>query len=229
MDHSPNETQVSQTIGMLKHEIDLALKASNEYNDNFVGKIDMVQLNRLETINNMLKGAMKDIIELEKLYNDQLNNNFTNIENDAVCQLEETLKREKETRKIIRHNLLKFVSDLIDNSDCDTIFDTDGDQKEVFVRTTDNRLFIIDKYLLGHIIRVLLEIADTHVIKDESNNAIHAYFIYNGNIFEVGCVVGQGTYEYFRRVVDINEKDVYIKILNLKKVYDYYMENINYD
>ena len=72
MDNSPNETQVSQTIGMLKHEIELALEASNEYNDNFVGKIDADQLNRLVNINNMLKGAMEDIIKLEDMYNDQL-------------------------------------------------------------------------------------------------------------------------------------------------------------
>jgi len=79
MDISPNETDMSVKIYSIKYKIKSALDSSNEYNDNFVGKIDMDQLNRLVNINNMLKCAMEDIIKLENMYNIQLNNNFSNI------------------------------------------------------------------------------------------------------------------------------------------------------
>ena len=80
MDLSPNETPMTVRIYSIKCRIESALNSSNEYNDNFVGKIDAEQLSRLVNINTTLKTAMKNIIRLEKLYHDQLNNNFVNKE-----------------------------------------------------------------------------------------------------------------------------------------------------
>ena len=80
MDLSPEDTAMSVEIYAVKCNIEFALKMSDQYNDNFVGKIDAEQLSRLVNINTTLKTAMKNIIRLEKLYHDQLNNNFVNKE-----------------------------------------------------------------------------------------------------------------------------------------------------
>ncbi|MBR2245592.1 MAG: hypothetical protein IJ880_00965 [Bacilli bacterium] len=146
----------------------------------------------------------------------------------AAQELEEMIKKEKAEKEIVLKHLLEFVDDLCFNSNGDDTFDTDGDQEEEFVIHNYNGLrYIINRHILGYIIDILLEILDYYVIK--SDNTTYVYFIYNGNIFEVGRMVGQGTYEYLRRVIDINEDDDFFKIINLKKVYNYYMENIHYD
>ena len=137
----------------------------------------------------------------------------------ADKELEEMIKKEKEEKNIAAKNLLLFIDDLCYNSDCDSTFDTDGDPDEVFVtRNSDGIKYTLNRRRLGYIIDVLLEILDYYVIK--TDNTTYAYFIYNGNMFEVGRMVGQGTYEYLRRVIDINEDDEQIRLVNLKKVYD---------
>ena len=232
MDLSPNETQVSQTIGMLKHEIDSALKASNEYNDNFVGKIDMDQLNRLVNINNMLKGAMKDIIKLEKLYNDQLNNNFANIENeiknDAVCQLEELLKREKEERNVVLKHLLEFIGCLTFYSQRGDEFSTDGDPNYVFANThkINGKYLSISRRTLCYMIEFLLDILNDYVITDIGSK--YVYFMYADEVYLVEShkypLLKQDTYSCIKRV-DINEEDKISTIVILKTLYDEYVKN----
>lgn len=137
----------------------------------------------------------------------------------ALKELEETIKKEKAEKEIVVKHLLEFVDDLCFNSNYDDTFDTDGDQEEEFVIHNYNGFrYIINRHILGYIIDILLEILDYYVIK--TDNTTYVYFIYNGNIFEVGRMVGQGTYEYLRRVIDINEDDEQIRLVNLKKVYD---------
>ena len=137
----------------------------------------------------------------------------------AAKELEELLKKEKAEKEIVLKHLLEFVDDLCFNSNADDMFDTDGDQEEEFVIHNYNGFrYIINRHVLGYMIDILLEILDYYAIK--SDNTTYVYFIYNGNIFEVGRMVGQGTYEYLRRVIDINEDDEHIQLINLKKVYD---------
>ena len=229
MDLSPNETPVSQTIGMLKHEIDSALKASNEYNDNFVGKIDMDQLNRLVNINNMLKGAMEDITKLEKLYNDQLHNNFSNIENkvkkEAVDQLEEILKREKEERDVVLKHLLDFISCLTFYSQRGDVFNTDGDPNYVFATHNKNEYYLsISRRTLCYMIDFLLDILKDYVITDINLNSKYVYFMYNDEIYVVEHI--PGIYSYLRRLESIiDEQNEISVIVILKPLYDKYVEN----
>ena len=228
MDLSPNETPVSQTIGILKHEIDSALKASNEYNDNFSGKIDMDQLNRLVNINNMLKGAMEDITKLEKLYNDQLNNNFADIEDevkkDAVDQLEEILKREKEERDVVLKHLLEFIGCLTFYSQRGDVFSTDGDPNYVFATHNKNEYyFSISRRTLCYMIDFLLDILDDYVITDIKLNSKYVYFMYNDEIYVVERI--PGIYSYLRRLESIIDEQNEISIIViLKPLYDKYVK-----
>ena len=148
------------------------------------------------------------------------------IKKDVVKQLEDIIKREQEERKLVLNNLLAFINDLFYISSSETTFDTDGDQDEVIVthRFEDYNYFIT-RNTIGYIIRWLLDILDNHVVLDDADNRQYVYFIYNGQIYEVGCKVKDSYYMYIKRATYNHSDDYYFKIINLEKIYNEYMKN----
>ena len=167
------------------------------------------------------------------MYNDQLNNNFANIDDevkkDAIDQLEEILKREKEERDVVLKHLLEFISDLTFYSQRGDVFSTDGDPNYVFANHNNNGNYLsISRRTLCYMIDFLLDILDDYVITDI--NSKYVYFMNNDEIYIVEChsypLLRQGTYRCIRRVEStIDEQNEISTIVFLKPLYDKYVKN----
>ena len=145
---------------------------------------------------------------------------------DAIAELNKELEAERRAREYALTNLLDILDHLNNYMSMTRTrsVDTDGDPDDfVFTYYTDNEgAKGVSHSTLGYVIDCIFSITKNFIVK-ENENSMYVYILFKDHIFEVGRMVGQGTYEYINLInTDMLDKHDF-QIINFKIIYNEYM------